>query len=402
MLPLEGIKVLDLSNLVPGAYCTMILGDMGAEVIKIEPVQPFPLVDAGYSPGGEENRRTAAFFALNRNKRSIGINLRDEEGQKIFQKLAKDADVIVEGYRPGVVKRLGADYEAIRSFNPGIIYCSLSGFGQDGPYWDMPGHDINYISLAGVLGLVGPSEGPPYAPLNLVADFAGVSLYGAIGILLAIIVRKKTGQGQYIDQAYLDGSLQLMTWFTHRFFQDGTVMRRGESWVLGAFPNYGVYKTKDDQYISIGCLEPHFWVNLCKLLGKDHHTKFMWSMETTFMKPQKLHEEIWTDLRETFLTKTRDEWFDLLKEHDIPVGKVYSMDEVFDDPQVTHRKMAIEIDDPNVGTVKQIGILPKLSETPGAVRSLAPIHGENTDELLLECGYSKDEIQTFRDNEIIG
>jgi crotonobetainyl-CoA:carnitine CoA-transferase CaiB-like acyl-CoA transferase len=402
MLALEGIRVLDLSNYVPGALCTMIIADFGAEVIKVEPAKPFPLGEMGYSPKGEDKRKEAAYFALNRNKKCIGLNLRSEAGRQIFYRMAKEADVVIEGYRPGVVDRLGVDYETIRKINPRIIYCSLSGYGQDGPYRLLSGHDINYISIAGVLGLLGTREGPPVIPLNLIADFAGVSLYGAIGILLAILARNKTGEGQYIDHTYLEGAVHLMTWFTHRYFMDGTMLKRGESWAHGAYPYYGVYKTKDGGYLSIGCLEPHFWDNLCDVLDKEEFKAYKWDMEMTYRPPDEKHDEIRTFLEQTFLTKTRDEWFDTLAGKDIPVGKVYSTDEVFTDPQIVHRKMVIEVEHPTLGSVRQVGILPKLSETPGRVRSLAPMHGEHTDAILKGLGYGDEEIDTFRREGNVG
>jgi crotonobetainyl-CoA:carnitine CoA-transferase CaiB-like acyl-CoA transferase len=402
MLALEGLKVLDLSNYVPGALCTMILADMGAEVIKIEPAQPFPMDNMGYSSKGDEKRRESAFFALNRNKKSMGLNLRSEAGKQIFYRLAKEADVVIEGYRPGVVKRLAVDYDTINRLNPRIIYCSLSGYGQDGPYRLFSGHDINYISLAGVLGLIGPADGPPSIPLNLIADFAGVSLYGAIGILLAYIAREKTGKGQYIDHTYMEGAMHLMTWFTQKYFLDGTVMKRGETWATGVYPYYAVYETKDGKYLSIGCLEPHFWEGLCRFLGREDYIAHIWTMDMTYRKPDEKCDEMFAFLKNTFLTKTRDEWFDLLAEKDIPIGKVYSMDEVFTDPQVVARKMVIEIDDPELGKIKQIGILPKLSETPGSVRMLPPLHGDHTDEILLGLGYSQEEIAKFREESVVG
>lgn len=402
MLALQGLEVLDLSNYVPGALCTMILADMGAEVIKIEQTEPFPLENMGYSSKGEEKRKDAAYFALNRNKKSMGLNLRSEAGQQIFYRLARKADVVIEGYRPGVVTRLRVDYDTINQLNPRIIYCSLSGYGQDGPYRLYSGHDINYISMAGILGLIGPVEGPPFIPLNLIADFAGVSLYGAIGILLACIAREKTGKGQYIDHTYMEGAIHLMTWFTQQYFFDGTVIRRGESWALGTYPHYAVYETKDGKYLSIGCLEPHFWENLCRFLDREDYVAHSWTMDMTYRKPDEKCDEMFAFLKKAFLTKTRDEWFDLLAQRDIPVGKVYSMDEVFADPQVTARKMVIEIDDPILGKIKQIGILPKLSGTPGTVRSLPPLHGDHTDEILLGLSYSREEITKFRKELVVG
>jgi crotonobetainyl-CoA:carnitine CoA-transferase CaiB-like acyl-CoA transferase len=402
MLALEGIKVLDLSNYVPGALCTMILADFGAEVIKVEPAKAFPMGDMGYSPGGKDKEREAAFFALNRNKKCIGLNLRSDEGRRIFHRMAKEADVVIEGYRPGVVERLGVDYKTIQGINPRIIYCSLSGYGQDGPYRLFSGHDINYISLAGVLGLIGPKEGPPSIPLNIIADFAGVSLYGTIGILLAVEARNKTGKGQYIDHTYMEGALHLITWFTHRFFMDGTVMKPGVSWAQGAYPHYGVYKTKDGKWLSIGCLEPHFWDNLCKAVGKEEYMAHKWTMEMTFQRPEPKFDEIRVGLENVFLTKARDEWFDLLAANDVPVGKVNSLDETFQDPQILHRKMVIELDHPKLGKVKQVGILPKLSDTPGQVRRFAPVHGEHTDEILKALGFRGEEIEKLRKEGTVG
>ena len=403
MLALEGIKILDLVGLAPGAFCTMLLGDLGAEVLKVEAPTPAELSGLGPSPKGEERRKEAAYFAPNRNKKSIGLNLRSEEGRQIFYRLAQQADVIVEGYRPGVVKRLGVDYATIDKLNPKVIYCSLSGYGQDGPYRTFSGHDINYISLAGVLGLIGTSEGLPVIPLNLVADFAGAPLYGAIGILAALMARNKTGKGQYVDIAYTDGCISMITWFISSYFLNGIVPKRGEMWLHGAYPYYGVYQTKDGGYITIGCLETHFWENLCHLLGREDYIPYHFTLEHSLYKPEdKKWEEIHSYLKQTFLTKTRDEWFELLTQKDIPAGKVHTLDEVFTDPQVLHRQMVIEVEHPTLGKVKQVGIAPKLSGTPGKVRSLSPLLGEHTEEILLGLGYGRGEIESLRREGAVG
>lgn len=400
MLALEGIKILDMSGLAPGALCTMILGDLGAEVIKVESTTPSPLAGGGPSPQGEERRKEAAYFALNRNKKSIAVNLKAEAGREIFYRLARQADVVVEGYRPGVVKRLGVDYDTISKMNPRIVYCSLSGYGQDGPYSRFPGHDVNYISFGGALGLIGPRDGPPVIPLNLVGDFAGASLFGVIGILAALMARNNTGKGQYVDIAYIDGVISLMGFFAVDYFRTGIVPKRGESPINGAYPFYGVYQTKDGGYISLGCVEPHFWENLCRLLGKEEYIPY--NVAYTFIAPKdKKWEEISSYLKQIFLTKTRDEWFNLMIEKDIPVGKVYSLDEVFSDPQVLHRQMLIEIEHPALGKIKQVGVAPKLMGTPGRVRSLSPLLGEHTGEILKELGYSDAEIENLRREGVI-
>jgi len=403
MLALEGVKILDLSRVIPGTFCTMLLGDFGAEVVKIETPGLTEFVGSSRSLQGEENRKKAAYYAPNRNKKSITVNLKSEAGREIFYRLSKQADVIIEGFRPGVAKRLGIDYETISKLNPRIVYCSLSGYGQDGPYQAFPGHDINYIAMAGVLGLIGTSEGPPVIPLNLVADFAGAALYGALGISVALVARNKTGKGQYVDAAYIDGAVSLMTWFTNDYFFEGSVLRRGESWLHGAYPYYGVYETKDGKYITIGCIEPHFWENLCRLLGREDYIHYHFASEHTIRKPEdKKWDEIRTFLKQTFLTKTRDEWFELLTRRDIPAGKVHTPDEVFSDPQVLHRQMVIEVEHSALGKIKQVGIAPKLSDMPGKVRTLSPLLGEHTNEILQELGYNHKEIENLRREGIIG
>lgn len=404
MLALESIKVLDLAPLPPGALCTMILGDLGAEVLKIEAPPGARSRDTklGILPQNEQERREAAYNPLNRNKNSLGLNLRSETGRQIFYKLAEKADVIVEGFRPGVVKRLEIDYDTIRKLNPKIIYCSLSGYGQNGSYSNLPGHDINYISFGGALALIGNRDGPPVIPLNLIADFGGASLHGAIGILTALLARQKTGCGQYVDIAYLDGVISLLTFFTTDYFLKGIVPKRGETFLHGAYPYYTVYETKDSKYISLGCLEPWFWENLCRALEKEEFISYHFQLDHFWKKPDNEEwEKITSSLKQIFLSKTRDEWFDFLSKQDIPVAKVYTLDEVFSDPQVKQREMVIEVDHPTVGKVRQVGIAIKMSETPGKIRSLSPILGEHTAEVLLDLGYTKQEIEHLRQIGVI-
>ena len=395
MLALEGVRILDLSRLVPGAFCTMLLGDLGADVLKVEA----PGANALWSlPGDlEQNRKTTAYYAPDRNKKSIVINLKSASGREVFYGLSKGTDVIVEGFRPGVAKRLGIDYKTINAINTGIIYCSLSGYGQDGPYSAFPGHDINYISMAGVLDAIGSSEGPPVVPLNLIADFAGAALYGAWSVAVALVARNATGRGQYVDMAYADGAMSLMTWFACGYFLDGSALKRGESWLQGAYPYYAAYKTADGKYITIGCLEPHFWGNLCRLLGKEEYIPYHFTLEHTFRKPgDKKWGEIRSSLEQIFVTKTRDEWFELLIRSDVPAGKVYTPGEAFADPQALHRQMVVEVQHPVLGKVKQVGIAPKFSDTPGKVRSLSPLPGEHTDEVLRGLGYNAQQIERLR------
>lgn len=387
MLALEGITILDLSRVGIAAFATMILGDLGADIIKIdEPRKPGTTIfGSSVSPIGEDARKRAAFRAMNRNKKSIALNLKHPDARQIFYALAKKSDVIIEGFRPGVVKRLEVDYETIKAMNPRIIYCSISGYGQDGPYSKLPGHDANYISIGGALGLIGQAGGPPVLPLNFVADWAGGSLFSTIGILAALMARQKTGKGQYIDMSMTDGVVALMTNLAVDYFMTGNIPRRGEMMLNGAFPFFNVYETKDGKYISIACAEPHLWANLCRALGREGFIPYQ---DDTGRK----RDEIFAFLRETFRTKNRDEWFEQFKEKDICVAPVYDLDEVFTDPQIIHRKMLLELNDPVVGKVRQVGIPIKLSETPGQVRSLAPVLGQNTEEILIQLGYTKEQI----------
>jgi crotonobetainyl-CoA:carnitine CoA-transferase CaiB-like acyl-CoA transferase len=227
-------------------------------------------------------------------------------------------------------------------------------------------------------------------------------LYGVIGILAALIARNETDKGQYVDIAYMDGALSLMTFFTTDYFLGNVVPKRGETALHGAYPYYGIYETKDGKYITIGCLELHFWENLCRLLGREDYVPYHFAPEHLLHKPEgKKWDEISSWLRETFLTKTRDEWFELLCQEDIPVGKVYTLDEVFSDPQVVHRQMIVEAEHPTLGKVRQVGIAPRLSDTPGKVRSLSPLLGEHSEEVLSELGYSQKEIESLRREGVV-
>lgn len=400
MQSLQGIRVVDLAFMAPGAYLTMILGDLGAEVIKVEapPGVGLDIVGSGKSPAGEENRRDAALFALNRGKKSIGLDLKSEAGAEVFKKLVAGADVIVEGFRPGVMKRLGFDYEKVSKSNPGIVYCSLSGYGQDGPYAQLPGHDINFISQAGVLDLIGERNGIPAIPQNIVGDFAGGSLFGVIGIMAALMAREKTGRGQYVDSSITDGTASLLTWYMSLYLASGAMPRRGGTAVSGGYPYYDVYETKDKKYISIGCLEKKFWANLCRVMGIEGHEgdTFQPNHFTFGSGDSGGFAEARDKVRRSFLTRTRDEWFDVLRKADVPVGKVQTMKELSGDPQMRHRNMILEIDDPRVGKVTQIGSPLKLSDTPVQMHGLSPLLGENTEELMLGLGFSREEIGEMR------
>ncbi|MBI4589480.1 MAG: CoA transferase [Candidatus Rokubacteria bacterium] len=394
---LDGIKILELARVAPGEFCTMLLADMGAEVLKIET----PPADG--RPESEEEKRRAAFAFINRNKRSLALNLKAPEGQAIFQRLAAGADVIVEGFRPGVMQRLGGDYETIRKINPRIVYCSLSGFGQDGPYRDYPAHDINYLSLAGVLGLIGEPDRKPAIPLNIVADYGGASLHGALGIMLALFARERTGKGQHVDVAYLDSTLSLLaaTPNLRFFFSDGFAPRRGAGFLGGSYPYYAVYETKDRKLLSIGCTEPWLWENFCRAIGRPEFVRYS-RLADQFVRAANAEEvRAREEIEAIIRTRTRDEWYDFLVKHDVCVGKVYDVEEVFEDPQVRARHMVVETEHPEVGKVKEVGVAIKMSQTPGTVRMAAPYRGEHTDQVLSELGLKPAEIQQLRDKCLV-
>src|SRR5215510_10070154 len=380
---LDGISVLEVARVPPAEMPGMFLADMGADVLKIET----PGLEHSDDPDAQ---RRAAFAFVNRNKRSMALNMKAPEGQEIFRRLATRADVIVEGFRPGVMKRLGADYETIRALNARIVYCSLSGFGQSGPAAGYPAHDLNYLSLAAVLGLIGEGDRKPAIPLNLVADYADASLHGAMGIMLALFARERTGRGQHVDVAYLDTTFSLLAATPNMrfFFSDGVAPRRGAGFLGGSYPYYAIYDTRDGKLLTIGCTEPWLWENFCKAIGRPDFARFARKPDQ-FVRAANAEESAAREAIEAVIrTRDRDDWYEFLVKHDVCVGKVYEIEEVVQDPQVLHRQMVVEIDHPKHGRVKQFGTAIKLSGTPGSIRTAGAASGEHTDEVLRELGYS--------------
>jgi crotonobetainyl-CoA:carnitine CoA-transferase CaiB-like acyl-CoA transferase len=391
--PLAGIKVLDLTKLAPGPFCTMILGDLGADVIKIE--EPGPPTGRRAEQAGKAGTEGpgapfsgSPFNALNRNKKSIGLNLKSGPGKEVFRRMVQRADVLVQEYRPGVAERLGIGYEQMSVRNDRLIYCAITGYGQDGPYRNLVGHDLNYIATAGVLSILGRAGQLPTIPHNLIADYAGGGMHAAIGILAALVARTQTGRGQYVDISMMDGSMALMAQSFASFFANGRLPARGETPLDGAIPNYNLYETKDGKIITIGAIEPWFFANLCRALGREDLVEHEYNSAR--------RAEIQESFRAIFRTKTRDEWFEILSRTDVCVGKMNTLDEVEADPQVQARKMIVELDTLEGRKVKQVGISVKLSETPGSIRSLAPTLGQHTEEVMHGLGYSDEQIEKWR------
>ena len=400
MQALEGIKVLDFCRNAPGMFATTVLADLGADVLMIE--RPMDETRAAYEKlvagidGEGDERRHAAFNALQRNKRSLALNLKEPEAQQIFHKLAETADVVVEGFRPGVMDRLGAGYEQVRSINPRAVYCSVSGYGQDGPYSQMAGHDINYISFAGALGLIGPQDGKPSIPLNLIADYAGGGLCGAVGILAALMAREKTGAGQYVDIAMSEGVLYMLSGLVSDVLSRDIPAERGSNRLNGGAPYYNVYQTKDGKYFSIAAIEPWFWENLCRALDLEG---LLPHQDATGAKKAEVEQA----LSDAFLAKTRDEWFETLKDANISVGKVYSIEEALDDPHAQKRGMVLEIESPDIpeGKVRQVATSIHLSDTPGEVRSLGSVTGQHTSSVLEELGFDAAAVADLMRRQVV-
>jgi len=394
-LALDDLRVIDLSQGIAGPYCTKLLADCGAEVIKVEPPQgdyartlgPFPDDVPHHDKGG-------LFIHLNGNKKSVTLDIETESGRTVLRKLLAKADALVESYAPGHLASLGLGYDDLKEEFPDLVYCSITPFGQTGPYASLVGHDINYISIGGALGMTGWPGQPPAIPLNVIADFAGGGLYAAFAILTAVIARERTGRGQYVDMAMSDGVTSLLAMAASQYFSAGRVLRPGEDMLNGAVPSYNVYQASDGKWLSIGCLEPWFWQELCEALGCEE-----------FVPHQNNREkfpEMFDFLRSKFGEKTRDEWFQELRQRDICVAPVYGLDEVFADPHVQARGMIAEVEHPEFGTVRQVGVGPKLSDTPGSVRSTAPKRGEHTEEILRQAGYTEEEIGSLKEAKAAG
>lgn len=391
MSALSGITVLDLSRRYPGAYTSMFLGDFGADVIKIDP--PKAVVPAVIAELDTE--KFAAHWAPDRNKRSIILDLKKDEARAVFYRLVRRADVLVECFRPQATKRLGADYETLKEINSRLIYCSLTGYGHDGPYANVPGHDMNYIAMSGALSLIGPRNGPPFLPSNFLADMAGAGLHGVIGILLALQARDRTGRGQFVDVSFVDGVMSLMVGDISRYFASGIAPRRGETAENGGSPWANVYKCKDGEYVALGCGETHFWENLCQAIGKKH------LIPRQNPPPEEL-DGVVSELANVFISRNRDEWAEFFKNTETCVSPVYYLNESVSNPQVLHRKMVVELDHPKLGKVRQMGIPIKLSDTPGRVSTLGAPSGTHSDEVLSDLGYGKNEIEKLRSSGAVG
>lgn len=390
--PLDGIIVLDLTRLLPGAAATALLAQFGAEIIKVE------------EPGRGDYAREmpplingeGAFFVLtNYGKKSVALDLKEPLGKEAFLRLVERADVLLEGFRPGVMQRLGLDFEVLRKRNGRLIYASITGYGQYGPYAPLAGHDINYLSLSGVLGLNGTRADGPAIPGVQIADLAGGATQAVIGILLALTARQKLGQGQLVDVAMLDGLMMLLTVPLANYVATERAAGSGGEMLTGLYACYNLYRTRDGRWVSVGALEPKFWATLCRALGCEAF------IPEQFAGAERQSEMI-AALAKVFKGRDAAEWLELPGTVDACTTPVKSIAEVISDPHVREREMIVPVGHPAAGTLAQIGVAPKLSETPGRLASAPPPRlGEHTREVLSWAGVPGDEIDEIERNRVI-
>jgi crotonobetainyl-CoA:carnitine CoA-transferase CaiB-like acyl-CoA transferase len=394
-LPLEKLSVLDVSQIMAGPFCCQLLGDMGADVIKVEPVGVGDQArhTLGFRMKGED---TAAFLAVNRNKKSVTLNLKEAEGKRIFFELVRNADVLVENFRPGVTEKLGIDYSTLEEVNPRLIYASISGFGQTGPYARRPGYDLIAQAMSGVMSVTGEPGGPPAKCGIPIADLSA-GLYCAFGIMCAYVAREETGRGQHIDTSLLEGALALSIWETAEFWATGAVPQPlGSAHRLSA--PYQALRTRDG-YLTVGGNNQRFWNSLCKVIGRPdlaNDERFA----TNQARLANL-DELVTELESALKERDTDEWTQALQAEGVPVGPINDYRKVLEDPQTHARNMVAEIEHPVEGTMRSLGIPLKLSQTPGRIARPAPLRGEHTEETLEGLGYSKADVANLRERGIV-
>jgi crotonobetainyl-CoA:carnitine CoA-transferase CaiB-like acyl-CoA transferase len=377
-MPLEGVRVLDLTRLLPGPYCSLLLADFGADVIKIEDPN---LGDYARFYEPKVGEYSAMFHSLNRNKRSMTLDLKNEQNKQIFIDLVKTADVLIESFRPGVMDRLGLGYEELKKHNPKLIYCAITSYGQTGPYKDIPGHDINFLSYSGLLELQGEQNRKPVSSSVQIGDIGGGSLMAVIGILVAIMDAKKSGEGQFIDISMLDGAVSWMQSILPGYLTSNQLPKRGELILNGGLACYEVYETKDQRYLSVGALEVKFWKNFCQVIGKE-------ALISKLNAPLEEQNAMKAEIQAVMATKTLNEWLELFDGVDACVAPVLTVAEMVNDPQIRHRRMIEEVYDPTLGMIRQIANPIKLSRTQVRTVRQAPGLGEHNEEILTELGYS--------------
>ncbi|WP_096188817.1 CaiB/BaiF CoA transferase family protein [Evansella halocellulosilytica] len=391
--PLDGIIVLDCSLAMSGPFAAQKLGDMGAEIIKIEPTGNGEWHRTRPAANAWVNKLNSSFISFNRNKKSLSVNLKSDEGRKVVYQLVKEADVILQNFRPGVVKRLGLDYDTVSKLNKEIIYCSISGYGETGPYVNRPGQDLVLQGYSGALWNTG-KQGDPPQPIPLYACDATAAHNAVEGILSALFYRQKHGKGQKVEVNMLNAIMDMQVQELSVYLTGGIKPERTEeplAHTLLTAP-YGIYQTKDGYMtLSIGPIDV-----LGEALDSDRLRSF------TEWNDGMIHrDEIYRIVSSILLSKTTAEWIEILDKHNYWAGPVYDYDDLVNDPQVQHNKMIVEMDHPTEGKLKVLGIPIKFNKTPGTYRDHPPLLGEHTKEILARLGYTKEEINELKESQVV-
>jgi crotonobetainyl-CoA:carnitine CoA-transferase CaiB-like acyl-CoA transferase len=392
--PLSGMVVLDLTQIMAGPFCAMLLADMGADVIKVEKPS-----------GGDDSRRmgppfikgwSVGFLALNRNKRSLALNLQEAAGQAVFKRLLELADVLVENFRPGVMERLGLGYEELAKLKPSLVYCSISGFGRTGPYRDRGGFDLVAQGMSGLMSITGFPDSPPAKVGVPITDISAGTL-AAYGILCAYIRALKTGQGQMVDTSLLEAGIAYTIWESAVYFAEEEIPGPLGSAHRVSAP-YQALRTRDG-YINIGAATQSTWEQFCRAIGREGLIE-----DSRFKAPgdrKAREQELAALLEQTLGQEITEHWLDVLERAGVVAGPIYNMAQVYDDPHVQAREMLVDLEDPELGVLHNIGISVKLSATPGRIRRRAPALGEHSREVLLEAGFLGEEIEGLIDNGLV-
>ena len=391
--PLEGLTVLDLSTQLSGPYCSMLLGDLGADVIKVE--RPGQGDDARAFPPFV-NGESAPFMTFNRNKRSLTLDLKQPAGREICLRLAARADVFLENFRAGAAERLGLGYAHISAVNPRLIYCSISGFGQTGPYRERGGFDLIAQGMSGLMSITGEEDGPPLRVPIPLTDL-GAGMFGTIGILAALAAREKSGRGQWVDTSLLETPIAWSVYEAAGYFATGEVPPRLGAGHRASAP-YQPFRTKDG-WLNLGAAGQQFWPKICEVLDLPDLIKD--PRFATNAERVKHRKELAALLQRRFDRETTAHWLSRLEAEGVPAGPILTYDQVFADPQVRHREMVVEVDHPVAGQSRVLGVPIKFTESPAGIRRAAPTLGQHTSEILKTLGYSDDDLARLRTEAVI-
>lgn len=388
---LTGYKVLDLSRLLPGPFCSMLLADLGADVIKVEDPKAGDYI-RWWDP--KIGKNSGFHVVLNRNKRSLTLNLKTPQGKEIFKKMATEADVVLEGFRPGVMDRLGLGYEVLNGVNPRLVYCAITGYGSSGARSQRAGHDINYLALNGVLSYCGRSE-QPTLPGVQVADIGGGGLLAAFSIVTALLARERLGKGQFVDISMADGAMAWNCLRWGKLLADEKTPRPGDDFLNHGFACYNVYETRDGRHMTLGALEPQFWKAFCEAVEHPE-----WN-QPDYFEPGPHQQILQEKIAALFRQKDQAEWVDRFAQVDCCCEPLFNLTETMNDADFKGREMIVEMLHESWGAYRQLGIAPKLSLTPGTLRSHAPELGEHTREILRDLNYPDEQIESLLSNGII-